>query len=130
MRELEIKNLIELGTFFIGGDSQDVCVISDWYCNIVIGVDADWADWKKLVRCSVTDLVRAGWADGGIDDFVAENTAFFCADDKQRVVMVEGDGWGTGAHFYLIDDWREFGIAQSYTVKYVESTWNILPNDY
>jgi hypothetical protein len=29
MSELEIKNLIELGTFFIGGDSQDVCVFSD-----------------------------------------------------------------------------------------------------
>ncbi len=29
MRELEVKNLIELGSFFIGGDSQDVYVISD-----------------------------------------------------------------------------------------------------
>ncbi len=106
MSELEIKNLIELGTFFIGGDSQDVCVFSDWYCNVVIGVDADWADWKKLVRFSVTDLVRPSWADGWIDDFVAEDTPFFCANDEQRVVMVEGDGWGTGAHFYLIDDWH------------------------
>lgn len=29
MRELEVKNLIELGSFFLDGDSQDVCVISD-----------------------------------------------------------------------------------------------------
>ena len=47
---------------------------------------------EKLVHCVVAYVVRPSWADVGVDDFVAEDTAFFSADDEQGVVVVEGEG--------------------------------------
>ncbi len=49
-------------------------------------------DCEKLVDCAVAYVVRPSWADGGIDNFVAEDTALFSADDEQGVVVVEGEG--------------------------------------
>ena len=84
MCELEIADLIK-GNFLLcrvlwNGENINIVLDSDG--NIVIYVNTDWPYGPIISGLSEGNVVWPGLTNSVIDNFISEDTAFFCANDQ------------------------------------------------